>query len=132
MFKNLEILYLSESDIISTGLTMKETIEITEKVFSANSRGEVQVPFKMDMTLEAIGEPGIGGTSQPAYVYTDEWQVAGIKWIGFNWKNPFENELPTHLAITILNDPITFAPFAILEGSWITAMRTGARLTRST
>jgi len=61
----------------------------------------------------------------PAYIGGDV-QVAGIKWIPSNPENPIKRNMPRSNAITILNDPETGFPLAIMDGTAISAMRTGA------
>jgi len=51
--------------------------------------------------------------------------MAGIKWIGSNPGN-LKNGLPRASAITILNDPRTKFPLALMDGTEISNTRTGA------
>jgi len=51
--------------------------------------------------------------------------MAGIKWIGSNPKN-VERGIPRASGITIINDPDTKFPVAIMDGTIISAARTGA------
>jgi ornithine cyclodeaminase len=61
----------------------------------------------------------------PAYVGGDV-QVTGIKWIPSNPENPIKRGMPRSNALTILNDPETGYPLAVMDGTVISAMRTGA------
>jgi ornithine cyclodeaminase len=61
----------------------------------------------------------------PAYVGGDI-QVTGIKWIPSNPENPIKRGMPRSNALTILNDPETGYPLAVMDGTVISAMRTGA------
>lgn len=60
-----------------------------------------------------------------AYVGGDV-QVAGTKWIPSNPDNPQTLGLPRSNALTILSDPQTGYPLAVMEGKLISDMRTGA------
>jgi alanine dehydrogenase len=118
----VEFLYLSQKDVIATGLTMKDDIEIVEEVFRAHGEGKVSMPPKISLPFD---EPEIGFiNAMPAYVKT--MPAAGMKWAGGFWNNPKKYGLPSIQAIIILNDPHTGFPLAIMDGAWITAMRTGA------
>lgn len=124
----VEILYLSEEDTASAGLTMKETIDIIERVFRAHGEGNALVPAKITLDLTVTGRYKSSGNAMPAYIgseVTGEDGICGIKWVGSNWENPQKHGLPSILGIIILTDPETFAPKAIVGGGWVTAMRTG-------
>lgn len=124
MTKDIEVLFLSESDCSSTGLTMKEVIKLIEGVFRAHGEGNVFVPAKISLDMGLFGEFETWGNAMP--VYFPSWKVCGMKWIGGNFENPKRHMLPSILGVVVLNDPETFAPLAILGGGWMTAMRTGA------
>ncbi len=115
-----QIMYLSRSDLTGLGLSMKETLEIVESVFRAHGEGKVVMPAKI--TLHFAG--GLGdANAMPAHVVP--LGAAGMKWAAGFWKNPVRG-LPSVSAVIVLNDPETGIPIAVLEGGWITAMRTGA------
>lgn len=124
MNKEIEVLYLGEKDVELTGLTMKETVEIIEKVFKAHGEGDAIVPAKITLDLQTTGKYDTWGNAMPSYI--GPWKMSGIKWAGANWNNPKKHGLPSIFATVILTDPETFAPVAIMGGGWITAMRTGA------
>jgi alanine dehydrogenase len=99
---------------------MKETLGIVESVFRAHGEGKVVMPPKITLRFAS----GLGdANAMPAHVVP--LGAAGIKWAAGFWKNP-EKGLQSISAVIILNDPETGIPTAILEGGWITAMRTGA------
>ncbi len=58
----------------------------------------------------------------PAYI-TQGQRIAGLKWIGSKPTN-HERGLPRAHAVVILNDPDTHAPFAIMDGTMLSAYRT--------
>lgn len=62
--------------------------------------------------------------AMPGYL-KGKYNMAGIKWIGSNPKN-VEKGIPRASAITILNDPDTKFPLAVMDGTAISAARTGA------
>lgn len=63
--------------------------------------------------------------SMPAYIHGRGFHAAGIKSVNVHPGNAAHG-LPTVMAIIILTDPETGFPLAILDGTYLTAMRTGA------
>jgi len=63
--------------------------------------------------------------SLPGYI-GGEFNSCGIKWISSAPSNPFKHNLPRAMGIIVLNDPETLIPNAIIDGTLISAMRTGA------
>jgi len=51
--------------------------------------------------------------------------MAGTKIVNVHPQNP-KKKLPSVMAVIVLNDPKTGVPLALMDGTWITAMRTGA------
>jgi ornithine cyclodeaminase len=63
--------------------------------------------------------------AMPAYV-GGEFDVAGLKWIPSVPDNPARNGLPRANALVLLTDPGTGLPLAVMDGTVVSAMRTGA------
>jgi N-[(2S)-2-amino-2-carboxyethyl]-L-glutamate dehydrogenase len=61
----------------------------------------------------------------PGYV-GGAYNSSGIKWISSAPQNPINYNLPRAAGIIILNDADTLMPIAIMDGTLISAMRTGA------
>ena len=51
---------------------------------------------------------------------------AGVKWVNAHPRNPEKHQLPTVRAVYVLSDPETASPLAIMDGTLLTAWRTGA------
>ena len=118
------ILYLNRYDMQNLGVAdMKLALKDVEAVFSLRENGDCLAPYKVVM---GWGDPSLQEriNGMPGYL-GGEYNVAGIKWIGSNPKN-VESGIPRASALTILNDPVTKLPIAVLDGTEISAMRTGA------
>ncbi|UCD57298.1 MAG: ornithine cyclodeaminase family protein [Candidatus Hydrogenedentota bacterium] len=113
------ILYLSRSDVARAGLGMAEIIDIVEQVFREKAKGNVEMPPKPG--IHPVPESFIH--AMPAYVPT--LGAAAIKWVSGYPQNPGRG-LPYIAGMVILNDPETGLPLAVMDASWITAMRTAA------
>lgn len=113
------LLYLSRDDVEAVGLSMVEIIEALEAMFLAKGKGEVEMPPK----------PGIHPRkdsfihAMPAYI--SSMGAAGIKWVS-GYPSNVERDLPYISGLLMLNDPETGIPIAVMDATWITAMRTGA------
>ncbi len=124
--KPVEFLYLSQEDVRAAGgLDMKLTIEAVEKAFKLLNEGQVVIPHKVVMELPP-GERERGRMNALAAFIGGDWQVGGIKWIPSFPKNPYERGIPRANALIILNDTQTGMPQAVMDGTIISAMRTGA------
>lgn len=115
-----QLLYLSQADVVSVGLTMAEIINSMEKMFIAKGEGRTEMPPKPGI------HPGGGDNfihAMPAYI--SDLKSAGIKWVSGFPQNP-EKGLPYISGLLILNEVQTGLPLAVMDCVWITAKRTGA------
>lgn len=124
----VEFLYLSQDDVIAAGgLKMSETVQAIETSFRLHATGETILPPKPVLrwggpeTEETTGRI----MAMPAYLGGD-LRIAGIKWIPSRPSNPARHGLPRANALIILNDPDTLLPLAVMDGTIVSAMRTGA------
>jgi len=102
---------------------MVELITAVEGAFRAYAHGNVQMPAKSYIDL-----PQYNGDfrSMPAYIDAEEWDGAGIKWVNVHTDNPTDHDLPTVMGTMIYSDPETAFPLAIMDGTTLTRLRTGA------
>jgi len=122
----IEFLYLSQEDVIAAGgLDMKMVVEGMERAFKLLNAGKVIIPNKIVMTLPP-GERERGRINGLAAYIGGDWEVAGIKWIPGFPNNPTRYKLPRANAFIILNDTNTGMPQVIMDGTLLSAMRTGA------
>ncbi|WP_049922265.1 ornithine cyclodeaminase family protein [Halopiger djelfimassiliensis] len=114
---------LLESDEVDEAAQMADIVRAIEQAFGAYERGDAQMPAKSYIDL-----PQYNGDfrSMPAYLETDEWDAAGLKWVNVHPDNPADHDLPTVLGTMIYSDPETGFPLAIMDGTTLTMKRTGA------
>jgi len=115
----VELVYLSRADVEGLGMSMREIIDALDAGFAAKGRGETEMPPKPGIHTR----PDCFIHAMPAYVREPE--VAGLKWVSGYPPNPARG-LPYISGLLALNDPETGVPLAVMDCSWITAMRTGA------
>jgi len=101
-------------------LTPAMANQSVEAAFRAYGLGEAMMPPKSYLTFEK-GDL----RSMPAYLFGQGFMAAGIKSVNVHPQNPARG-LPTVMAVIILTDPETGFPLAILDGTYLTALRTGA------
>ena len=111
-------LLLKQSEIENL-ITMKEVVDAVEIAFKAFAERDVQMPPK-DYLFFHEGDLRI----MPCYVRSTE--EAGVKCVNVHPKNPQNHNIPTVMAIIELIDPETGFPLAVMDGTWVTDMRTGA------
>src|SRR5256885_3066480 len=97
---------------------MGDLIPAMEKALIDFSAGKVTQPVRQ---VIAVDPPGGFYGMMPALPP----EGLGQKIVTFYPPNA-EKDLPTHMAIILLNDPQTGAPLAVLDGRIITEMRTAA------
>ncbi len=97
-------------------LRMPDVIEAVENAFIELGENKVSMPPKSYLVVED-GD----FRAMPAAISG----AAGMKWVNVHLKNK-EKNLPSIMAILVLNDPETGYPLAIMDATEITAYRTAA------
>jgi alanine dehydrogenase len=115
----LEILWLDQDDVKSL-LDMPSALEAVEMAFAQHGRNKVQMPPKSYLYFtEHNGDL----RTMPAFL--EEEDVAGVKVVNVHPENR-KVGLPTVMATVILNSTSTGAPLAMMDGTYLTDIRTGA------
>ncbi len=116
-----EILFLSKNDV-TKHISQKDALELTEKSIEEFALGNTNNPSKLILPCFPYHNGHIN--SMPSYMkYGD---VAGVKVVSVYNDNPKKYGLPTTIGTIILYDPETGMPKAIMDGTLITDLRTGA------
>jgi ornithine cyclodeaminase/alanine dehydrogenase len=114
-----KILYLSQAEVASTGVTMREIIDALLVAFREHGEGKVEMPPKPGVHTR----PDAFIHAMPAYI--PALHSVGMKWVS-GYPENFKRGLPYITGLMILNDDDTGIPLAVMDCTWITAMRTGA------
>ncbi len=123
-----EFLFLTQEDVIAAGvLDMQLALRDVELAFLMHGRGEVKQPNK---TVLEFPDPDTGHrryltVSMPAYL-GGQVNRAGLKWAAESMDNARRGDLPYGIDVLILHDLERALPVAIMDGTLITAIRTGA------
>jgi len=116
----LKTLLLTDKEIRPL-LSMGEVMEAVEEAFKEKGLGYVQMPSKPYLFFEKFN-----GDLRVMPSYLERIEVSAVKVVNSHPNNPSIYGLPTVMATIIFIDPKNGAPLAIMSGSCITAMRTGA------
>lgn len=110
---------LSKNDVMKV-LNMNDTIDILEKAFTDLSDGKAVMPLRTPILT-----PDHNGLALFMPAYLRGIGALGAKVVTVYKDNLPKYNLPTILGTIILLDEKTGAPIAIMDGGYITAMRTG-------
>jgi ornithine cyclodeaminase len=119
--KDLDMLILTADEVRKT-LPMNQAIEAMKKAYASLSGGTAQVPLRTRLPLpdsEALS------LFMPAYVSSQDGNALAIKIVSLFPTNPARG-LAYIQAAVLAFDPETGQAMALLEGSSLTAIRTGA------
>jgi ornithine cyclodeaminase/alanine dehydrogenase len=111
---------LSRADVQQV-LSMQDTIDILDKAFLDLAEGRAEMPQRTP-----IGVPEKGGLALFMPAYLKGMGAIGAKIVTVYKDNPAKFGLATVLGTILLLDENTGAPIAIMDGGFLTAMRTGA------
>jgi len=99
--------------------TMELAVSAVEGAFAGFGRGEASMPPKVYLPID---DHEGDFRAMPARL----GDSAGIKWVNVHAQNRRRYGLPTVMAVYVLNDPANAFPLAIMDGTLLTALRTGA------
>ena len=114
-----QILYLSRSDVEHVDLPMEDVISLLERTFLEKGNGKVEMPPKPGIHTM----PDAFIHAMPAYIPALE--SAGMKWVS-GYPDNARQGLPYISGLLVLNSVETGIPYAVMDCTWITAVRTGA------
>jgi ornithine cyclodeaminase/alanine dehydrogenase len=113
------LLYLSSRDIDDIGLGPAALVEALERVFAAQAEGAAR-PGPKAVVPVAVGH---SFHAMPGTIAADG--MAGTKFFGVVPDNPARG-LPNVCSLVALSDIATALPVCIMDGGWITGVRTAA------
>lgn len=112
-----QTLYIREEQVKEL-LTLQEAIAAVENAFRDKAEGQAIMPPKLIVPL-----PDGDMRTMPAYL--PRQNVAGVKVVNSHPNNRVKG-LPTVMAILVMLEPETGFPLAVIEATYLTALRTAA------
>jgi ornithine cyclodeaminase/alanine dehydrogenase len=114
------VLFLGRKDV-EAALTIGDAMGAVENAFREHGLGTVNMPLRPTIRVEDHKGSVL---FMPAHIKS--MGALGIKVVSVYADNPSKYNLPTILGVVLLNDPKTGELLAIMDGTYLTAMRTGA------
>ena len=115
----MKTMILTRSDVARI-LTPELANMAVEQAFLAYGSGLADMPAKSYLVF-AHGDL----CSMPAYLHGQDLEAAGLKSVTAHPDNRTQG-LPTVMAVVILVDPANGVPLAVMDGTYLTDLRTGA------
>lgn len=116
----MKTLVLTESQVKRL-LTMDEVIEAVELAFAEKGLNRTQMPPKLYIFYQKYN-----GDLRAMPSYLEDLDISAVKVVNVHPNNRTKFNLPTVMAMVIVIDPKNGAPIAIMGGTCVTNMRTGA------
>jgi len=137
--KEVKFLYLSQEDMVEAGvLDMDKCVDTIDNMFQILGTGDylmggpggnehgIRVYFPKEPKGPHMPVAGPDRRFMALVGYLGgKVNVCGEKWYGSNIAN-YERNLPRSILMVVLNNPETAEPLAIMDGTLISAMRTGS------
>ncbi len=115
----MDILWLDQNDV-RTVLDMPSAMDAVEAAFAQHGRKKVQMPPKSYLYFNAHN-----GDLRTMPVFLEDEDIAGAKIVNVHPDNRNVG-FPTVMALVVLNSTTTGAPITVMDGTYLTAIRTGA------
>ncbi len=115
----MEVLWLDQSDVKSV-IDISLTLDAVENGFREHGLKKVQMPPKSYLYFDKHN-----GDLRTMPSFMEEKDIAGVKIVNVHPDNR-KKGLPTVMAVIVLNSTETGSPLAMMDGTHITDMRTGA------
>lgn len=116
-FSTIPQVVVLRRDEVEGLLDISDAMEAVERAFKLQAKGKTAMPCKIYLDL-----PDHHGDFRAMPAYIDE--MAGIKWVCV-YPNNRKNKIPTVMATILLSDPDSGCPLAVMDGTYITNIRTG-------
>jgi alanine dehydrogenase len=112
-----ELLVLNRADMEALELTWDEIVDVLDDAFLQKSKGLVQNPPKP----KVVPRDDAFVNAMPAYLGGSDG--LGLKWVSGHEQNHTKG-LPYIFGSLLMNDAETGRPVALMDGGWVTEMRT--------
>lgn len=121
MDNRISLKLISMEDILNAGcFDVGSTIDVMEKALIAEKNGKVLLPDKISQIFDESSQNRIN--CMPSTLCDEK--VCGVKWVSVFPGNPRNYNVPNVSGIIILSELEKGFPFAVIDGTFVTAFRT--------
>lgn len=125
--QEVDVLWLSQEECIESGANdMNMILEYVEKVNKWLAEGKVEEPELLHLLWDREAYSGKRIGVHAALIQSEEMKVAAVKGIPSNPANPMKRGMPRSNGMIILYNEDTGYPFAVMDDTVVSALRTGA------
>ena len=117
----MKLRLLNEKNVRAVSPALPEIVGLVEQAYRLDAEGKAEVPTKIGVHPE---RPNTFLHAMPAWVGGSPASL-GMKWVSY-FPGNFDRGLPDSTGIIILNDPEIGLPCCIMEGMYVTFIRTAA------
>lgn len=118
----MKIRLLSEKDIRAVAPPLPDMVALVERAYRLDAEGQADVPTKIGVHPDRKNS---FLHAMPAWVNGEGARSLGMKWVSY-FPGNLKEGLPDSTGIIILNDPDVGLPRCIMEGMYVTFVRTAA------
>lgn len=115
----MKLTVLTRADV-QQAVSMAQAIEAVKSAFAQLSAGHANVPLRTQLSV-----PRHAGMTLFMPAYLEDTDSLMVKVVSVFSNNP-RQEMPTIHALVLVVDAATGAPMAVMDGTYLTALRTGA------
>lgn len=120
--KSIDVLLLSRSDVVELALTPSDVVAVVEGALREHAAGTYEMHPKIGVHPTGT-DPANFIHAMPAYLH--QLGACGLKWVAGFAKN-YRADLPNVTGLQVFNDTATGIPLAVMDCSYLTALRTAA------
>ncbi len=118
----MKIRLLSEKDIRAVAPSLPGIVALVEEAYRLDAKGKAEIPTKIGVHPDRLNS---FLHAMPAWVNGGNARALGMKWVSY-FPGNLGSGLPDSTGIIILNDPELGLPRCVMEGMYITFIRTAA------
>ena len=121
MNKSISVRMISQNDLLEAGCyNIQNVVSVIEKALLDFKSGKILLPDKISQIFDETTQDRIN--CMPSTLIDEK--VCGVKWVSVFPQNPVKFDVPNVSGVIVLSELEKGFPFAVMEGGFLTAIRT--------